>query len=71
MNDDHATCEYSGLRSLASLLQEQEEREAQRAQVKMTLSTEDKDRIIQMAWEDRPQDETCGTAGGDGVAVQE
>lgn len=27
--DDHATCAYSGLRSLASLLHEQEEREAQ------------------------------------------
>jgi uncharacterized protein (TIGR03643 family) len=53
MNDDHATCEYSGLRSLASLLQEQEEREAQRALAKTTLSAEDKDRIIQMAWEDR------------------
>lgn len=50
---DHATCEYSGLRSLASLLQEQEEREAQRAQAEPTFSAEDRDRIIQMAWEDR------------------
>lgn len=53
MTTDDATCEYSGLRSLASLLREQEEREAQRAQTKMILSAEDKDRIIQMAWEDR------------------
>jgi uncharacterized protein (TIGR03643 family) len=53
MNDDHATCEYSGLRSLASLLQEQEEREAQHAPAKTTFSAEDRDRIIQMAWEDR------------------
>jgi uncharacterized protein (TIGR03643 family) len=53
MNDDHATCEYSGLRSLASLLQEQEEREAQCAPAKTTFSAEDRDRIIQMAWEDR------------------
>lgn len=53
MNHEHATCEYSGLRSLTNLLQEQEELEAQRAQAKMTLSAVDKDRIIQMAWEDR------------------
>lgn len=53
MTTDHATCEYSGLRSLASLLQEQEEREAQHAPAKPTFSAEDKDRIIQMAWEDR------------------
>ncbi len=53
MTDDHATCEYSGLRSLASLLQEQEEREAQRTQATPTFSAEDRDRIIQMAWEDR------------------
>ena len=33
MTDDHATCEYSGLRSLASLLQEQEECEGLRAEV--------------------------------------
>lgn len=50
---DHATCEYSGLRSLASLLQEQEEREAQRTQAEPSFSAEDRDRNIQMAWEDR------------------
>lgn len=53
MTTDHATCEYSGLRSLASLLQEQEEREAQRIQTEPSFSAEDKDRIFQMAWEDR------------------
>lgn len=30
--DDHDTCAYSGLRSLAILLHEQEEREAQQRQ---------------------------------------
>lgn len=53
MTDDQATCEYSGLRSLASLLQEQEEREARRTPTAHPFSAEDRDRIIQMAWEDR------------------
>lgn len=54
MNDEMATCEYSGLRSLASILAEQEEREAQRLQAARVPNTaEDHDRIIQMAWEDR------------------
>ncbi len=54
MNDEAATCEYSGLRSLASLLAEQEEREAQRSQAsRAPFTAEDRDRIIQMAWEDR------------------
>lgn len=54
MTDDSATCEYSGLRSLASILAEQEEREAERTQPSAaSFSAEDHDRIIQMAWEDR------------------
>jgi uncharacterized protein (TIGR03643 family) len=51
---DHTTCEYSGLRSLASILQEQEELEAQRVRAERSVFTEEeRDRIIQMAWEDR------------------
>jgi uncharacterized protein (TIGR03643 family) len=51
---DQPTCEYSGLRSLASILQEQEEREAQRAiRPSDPLTEEECDRVIQMAWEDR------------------
>jgi uncharacterized protein (TIGR03643 family) len=62
MNDDHATCEYSGLRSLASLLQEQEEREAQRMQAgRSGFTGEELDRIIQMAWEDRTPFEAIAT----------
>jgi len=54
MTDTPTTCAYSGMRSLASLLAEQEEREAQRNAVPAPpLSDEDRDRIIQMAWEDR------------------
>lgn len=34
-------------------MQEQEEREAQRASTPAPFSAEDRDRIIQMAWEDR------------------
>ena len=62
MNDDHATFAYSGLRSLASLLQEQEEREAQRMQATRSGFTgEELDRIIQMAWEDRTPFEAIAT----------
>lgn len=51
---DQPTCEYSGLRSLASILQEQEEREAQRVRADRSVFTEEeRDRVIQMAWEDR------------------
>ena len=54
MTDGTATCEYSGLRSLDSLLAEQEELEAQRLQAsRVPYTAEDLDRIIQMAWEDR------------------
>jgi len=54
MTDENATCEYSGLRSLASLLAEQEEREAKRLHTSVAPFTEEEqDRIIQMAWEDR------------------
>ena len=62
MNDDLATCEYSGLRSLASLLQEQEEREAQRRPAgRSGFTGEELDRIIQMAWEDRTPFEAIAT----------
>ena len=48
------TCAYSGLRSLTSLLEEQEQQEAMRAQAKRpSFTAQDSDRIIQMAWEDR------------------
>lgn len=54
MTDESAICEYSGLRSLASLLAEQEERKAQRLKApRAPYTAEDQDRIIQMAWEDR------------------
>lgn len=54
MTDELGTCEYSGLRSLASLLAEQEEREALRLRAsRVPYTAEDQDRIIQMAWEDR------------------
>ncbi|MEX1132409.1 MAG: TIGR03643 family protein [Flavobacteriales bacterium] len=54
MTDDTATCEYSGLRSLASILAEQDEQEAKRTQaIGSPYTAEDRDRIIQMAWEDR------------------
>ncbi len=54
MAEQNITCEYSGLRSLASLLAEQEKQEAIRKQAeKFNFSDEDRDRIIQMAWEDR------------------
>jgi uncharacterized protein (TIGR03643 family) len=54
MTDPSATCEYSGLRSLESLLQEQEEQEArERRSPEAPYTDEDRDRIIQMAWEDR------------------
>lgn len=54
MAEQIITCEYSGLRSLASLLAEQEKQEAIKKQAeKFNFSEEDCDRIIQMAWEDR------------------
>jgi len=54
MAEQNVTCEYSGLRSLASLLAEQEKQEAIKKQTeKFYFSEEDRDRIIQMAWEDR------------------
>lgn len=54
MAEPVVTCEYSGLRSLASLLEEQEQQEQLRVQVPAAPFTdEDQDRIIQMAWEDR------------------
>ena len=54
MAERPALCEYSGLRSLASLLEEQEQQEALRMQAPAAPFTdEDRDRIIQMAWEDR------------------
>lgn len=54
MTEEKATCEYSGLRSLASLLVEQEEQEVQRLQAsRVPYTAEDQDRIVQMAWEDR------------------
>nr|MBK9653441.1 TIGR03643 family protein [Bacteroidota bacterium] len=54
MAEQNVTCEYSGLRSLASLLAEQEKQEAIKKQAeKFHFSEEDRDRIIQMAWEDR------------------
>ncbi len=47
-------CEYSGLRSLASILEEQEQQEIHRQKSnKSIFKVEDIDRIIQMAWEDR------------------
>jgi len=52
MTEPSATCEYSGLRSLASLLEEQEQQELLRQQAP-AFTEEDRDRIIQMAWEDR------------------
>jgi uncharacterized protein (TIGR03643 family) len=56
------TCEYSGLRSLASLLHEQEEREARRIPANAGPFTEaEQDRIIQMAWEDRTPFEAIAT----------
>lgn len=54
ITEPSATCEYSGLRSLESLLKEQEEREAQQSRTVVAPCTdEDRDRIIQMAWKDR------------------
>ena len=54
MIEEIVTCGYSGLRSLASLLEEQEQQQALRVQVPAAPFTEeDRDRIIQMAWEDR------------------
>lgn len=54
MTEQSATCEYSGLRSLASLLEEQEQQELLRQQAPaQSFTEEDRDRIIQMAWEDR------------------
>lgn len=61
MSDD-VTCAYSGLRSLESLLQEQEEREAWRLRADRSVYTEEEqDRIIQMAWEDRTPFEAIAT----------
>ena len=54
MVEQNVTCEYSGLRSLSSILKEQERQEAIAAKAKkFTFNAEDRDRIIQMAWEDR------------------
>ncbi len=51
---DEPTCKYSGLRSLASLLAEQEEQESKRTRpATAPYTAEDRDRIVQMAWEDR------------------
>jgi uncharacterized protein (TIGR03643 family) len=54
MDKQKVTCEYSGLRSLASILEEQEQKETPRFKSdKSIFNDEDSDRIIQMAWEDR------------------
>jgi uncharacterized protein (TIGR03643 family) len=54
MAKQNLICEYSGLPSLAFYLAEQERREALLLQSEgVALSEVDKDRIIQMAWEDR------------------
>ena len=54
MAEQNITCEYSGLRSLASLLAEQEQQEALPYNAnKLLFNAPDTNRIIQMAWEDR------------------
>lgn len=54
MAEQNLICAYSGLPSLASYLAEQEKQEAKLLQAqKSTFNEYDKDRIIQMAWEDR------------------
>jgi len=54
MAEQNLICEYSGLRSLASLLAEQEKQDAIKMHAeKFNFDDEDRDRIIQMAWEDR------------------
>lgn len=54
MADENLICAYSGLPSLASYMLEQEKRErVVHKSNKSALSEIDKDRIIQMAWEDR------------------
>ncbi len=54
MAEQNLICEYSGLTSLAWYLAEQEKKEALRQNAEKTpLNDRDKDRIIQMAWEDR------------------
>ncbi len=49
MEDENLICQYSGLPSLASYRIEQEKKQEE----KSNLSEGDKDRIIEMAWEDR------------------
>ena len=54
MAEQNLICEYSGLRSLASLLAEQEKHDTIKMHAeKFNFNDEDRDRIIQMAWEDR------------------
>lgn len=54
MTDRSLTCAYSGLRSVASFEIEQEPSDTTPTPVKEVIySDEDRDRIIQMAWEDR------------------
>jgi uncharacterized protein (TIGR03643 family) len=53
MVEENIICEYSGLRSLAFYLKEQEKEDAQKNTDFNEFSSEDIDRIIQMAWEDR------------------
>lgn len=53
MVEENIICEYSGLRSLAFYLQEQEKEDAQKKIDAKEFSAEQIDRIIQMAWEDR------------------
>jgi uncharacterized protein (TIGR03643 family) len=54
MAEQNLICEYSGLPSLAFYLAEQEKKEIILLQTKRAeLNETDKDRIIQMAWEDR------------------
>lgn len=54
MDQELLMCQYSGLPSLASYKIEQEKQKALVLKTeKATLSERDKDRIIEMAWEDR------------------
>ena len=54
MAEQKLICEYSGLPSLASLLEKQEKKEVLLLKEKNKIfNDEDVDRIVQMAWEDR------------------
>lgn len=54
MNDSNLVCAYSGLPSLESFLKEQERLDhIKSSKEKFIFNDEDRDRIIQMAWEDR------------------